>query len=79
MTPEEEKAERQLALEKEIIELKAEINTVHTILDGTYVNLPENFEDLKPPEAERACKCAARVQQFIVGLIGCPHRIRHVL
>lgn len=58
---------------------EGEINAVHVILDGAYVNLPDNFEDLKPEEQQRASMCAARVQQFIMGLTGCPHRIRHML
>lgn len=74
------------ALAKEVADLKGtvaardgEINSVHVILDGAYVNLPDNFEDLKPEEQQRVSMCASRVQQFIMGLTGCPHRIRHVL
>lgn len=79
------KAEKE-KLATQVAELKAtvaardgEINSVHTILDGSYVNLPDNFEDLKGEDATRVSMCAARVQQFIMGLTGCPHRIRHVL
>jgi len=60
-------------------ELKAEIVSIHTILDGTRLVMPADFEELKPNEQTRACTAAGRVQQFLMALTACPHRVKTML
>jgi len=60
-------------------ELKGEINAIHTQLDGTRLVMPADFEELKPDEAGRAISAPGRVQQFLMALTACPHRVKTML